>query len=113
MKEWFNGEDNLEIDIVSPAGKTYKFATVLNLENKLKVKGGNINVKVTLDGQRPYDFTWNNRITNLNPHEMTFEAVTDMKIDYKGEKDATFHGELGSVKPGNFKTYTGKVSGII
>lgn len=109
MKEAFNGESNFGLDYTSPNGKQYNFLTVVNMENKVRVKAGKVSVKVTLPGEKPYSFTLDNRVSNIDPHEGTFDAVTELSMDYKGEKDVKFRGEVASSLPGNYRSYVGKV----
>lgn len=108
-KDFLNGEDNLELGFTTHEGKTYQVATVLNLENKLKSKAAKVNVKVTLPEQKPYDLTWENRVSNIDSQEKTFEVVSNLQFDYKGEKDVKLHAELGSTLPGNYRAYSGKI----
>lgn len=108
-KDFLNGDNKLEVGFTNNEGKIYNAATVLNLENKLRSKGAKANVKVTLPEQKPYELTWENRVSNIDSAENTFEVISDIQFDYKGEKDVKLRAEVGSTLPGNFRAYSGKI----
>jgi len=105
-----NGEDSFEVSFTTHEDKTYTVATVLNLENKKKVKSGKVNLKVTLPGQQPYDLTVENRLSNLDSQARTFDAVTALTLDYKGQKDIKLRAEVSAAQPGNYRAYVAKVN---
>jgi hypothetical protein len=108
-KDILNGENSLDATFTCPEGHTFNVATVINLENKRKSKGGKVDLKVTLPEQKPYAVKYEGRIADLDMHEHTFTVISDLKVDFKGEEDVHVRAQVGSALPGNYRSYSGKV----
>lgn len=105
-----NGESNIDATFVSSEGSTYNVASIVNLENKRKSKGGKVDLKVTLPNQQPYAIKYEGRVSNLDKTEMTFQILSDLQLDVKGEQDLEFKVEVGSTLPGNYRHLTAKTA---
>lgn len=105
-----NGENTAAIDYTSPSGKAYSASTKIELETKLQTRAGKITLHVAPPNVQPSDLELGVRVSNIDPADRTFNAVVDLKANYRNEKDLKIQGELSSLHPANHRSYGARIS---